>query len=150
MGKKNQRRKSVSKPTKSQNKKRKKKLVSSGLQFHHESIRNNWNPKETLRQNYKRLGLAYDVDECIKNAQAHKELKGAITQELTKVQKAPKAAKYIPKSMAVDEQRILITLKKKHGDDYKKMARDIKINIYQKTASELRQRMELFNHLQSL
>ena len=37
----------------------------------------------------------------------------------------------------------------KYGEDYRKMARDIDINIFQLTATKLRQRMELYKRLLS-
>mmetsp|Transcript_16160 Transcript_16160/g.24378 ORF Transcript_16160/g.24378 Transcript_16160/m.24378 type:complete len:151 (+) Transcript_16160:44-496(+) len=150
MGKKNQRRKSVSKQTRSQIKKKKRKLAAPSLNFGHESIRAHWNPKETLRQNYKRLGLAFSVDAAVKAAKDKEEKKGIISKELNEVQSLPKPAKYVPKSMPIDEQRRLIKLLSKHGEDYKKMARDIKINVYQQTEGELKKRIALFKHLQSM
>jgi len=120
MPKKKQRR-AANKQTKSQTKKRKKQLVKAGvsLKFGHESIKNNWNSKQTLRQNYKRLGLAFSVDEAIKSAKLKEEKVGVLTKELTEIQAAPKKEKYIPKSMPIDEQRRLIALMKKYGDNYK-------------------------------
>uniref|UniRef100_A0A7S2TH00 Nucleolar protein 16 n=1 Tax=Lotharella oceanica TaxID=641309 RepID=A0A7S2TH00_9EUKA len=156
MGKKSLRRKSLSKQTKSQ--RRKAKAKASGKQsltFGHESIKNNWNPKETLRQNYKRLGLAATADDAIKAAREARDGKsgdqtGVITQELTRIQNLPEKPKYEIKTMAVDEQRRLLRLMKKHGEDYKKMARDIKINVYQQTAKQLQNRIAIFNRIRGL
>ena len=38
----------------------------------------------------------------------------------------------------------------KYGDDCKKMARDIKINVYQKTAAQLEKRIKIFKALLAL
>mmetsp|Transcript_2152 Transcript_2152/g.4121 ORF Transcript_2152/g.4121 Transcript_2152/m.4121 type:complete len:161 (-) Transcript_2152:127-609(-) len=156
MGKKSLRRKSLSKQTKSQKRKAKAKARGKqNLTFGHESIRNNWNTRETLRQNYKRLGLAASADDAIKAAREviegkTEEQKGVITTELTRIQNLPEKPKYEIKTMAVDEQRRLLRLMKKHGDDYKKMARDIKINVYQQTAKQLQNRIAIFNRIRGL
>jgi hypothetical protein len=117
------------------------------MDFGDQRIRNNWNNKETLRQNYKRLGLAVSVDDAVREDSKGVQRKGVITDVLTAVQKLPKGEKYIPKSLAVDEQRRLQKLMRKHGEDYKKMARDISINIMQQTASMLKQRIKLYKRL---
>ncbi|GAB5366493.1 hypothetical protein AAMO2058_001148200 [Amorphochlora amoebiformis] len=149
MGKKAARRKSTGKQTKSQTRKRKRQLAGPSLQFGHVAVKNHWNRKDTLRQNYQRLGLAFTVKEAVKAAEKKEEKAGIITDELTKIQNLPKPAKYVPKSMDLDEQRRLLRLMRKHGEDYKKMARDIKINVYQKTAAQLKNRIELLRSLQT-
>merc|ERR1719491_2751794 len=50
--------------------------------------------------------------------------------------------------MEYDEQRRLRKLIVKYGEDYAKMSRNFKINIYQKTARQLEKRIALLKRLQ--
>lgn len=62
----------------------------------------------------------------------------------------PAKAPYVAKSMSVQEQYRLQDLVRKHGDDYDKMQRDIKINVNQETAKQLQKRIEFMMSLQNL
>lgn len=70
--------------------------------------------------------------------------------ELQAVKEMPKATAYVAKSMDIKEQRLLTKLVEKHGEDYHKMARDIKINVHQKTEAQLEKRIKLMQQLQAM
>ncbi len=64
--------------------------------------------------------------------------------------KTYKLRPYEVKSMSISEQKILSILIKKHGDDYAKMAMDIKINVHQKTPKQLKTRVRLYKKIQGM
>jgi len=57
---------------------------------------------------------------------------------------------YVPTSMSINEQRILLSLRNKYGDNIDRMARDSTVNMFQWTASQLRKRLGLYDKLLSL
>merc|ERR1711884_699994 len=61
---------------------------------------------------------------------------------------APKKKQKPTQSMGYDEQRILRKLMEKYNENYRKMSLDIKINIFQKTAKQLENRIKLLRRLQ--
>jgi hypothetical protein len=82
--------------------------------FGNETIRKNWDDKSTLLQNYRRLGLSADVNGVIDNkgnkdnkpAKAGK--RGVLSDHLTAMQQRGEQSRgYVPKSMSIDEQRLL-------------------------------------------
>jgi hypothetical protein len=151
------------KQTRSQLKKKKKAQHFGGRSgidvFHTAAIREAWDPHKTMQQNYAALGLDMDPNADIKKripkvipdadlrvesvASFHKKLEEAREQTENMVP-------YVPKSMSVNEQRILQMLIKKHGQNYEAMARDIKINVKQETARQLEKRIQLYNSLVAL
>ena len=54
------------------------------------------------------------------------------------------------KSMPLKEQRNLMKLIAKHGDDHKAMERDLVLNVQQETAVQLGKRLALLKRLQAL
>jgi len=75
---------------------------------------------------------------------------GLLTEEFERIQRLPPKEAYVVKSMDIKEQRLLGKLIEKYDDDYEKMARDIKINVHQKTASQLQKRVGLYKRLQDM
>lgn len=161
MAKKSQRRARSGRETKSTKKWKKRAGHYGGIRqsevFHNKDIEANWDRSKTLRQNYVALGLMMDVNADmnprgpqLKQSLAIDAAPGVLTANLAAIKAMPKAEAREVASMSVKEQRLLAKLIAKHEDDYKNMARDIKINIHQCTANELKRRIVLYNRLQGI
>eukprot|EP00929_Paragymnodinium_shiwhaense_P103308 TRINITY_DN6670_c0_g1_i1.p1 TRINITY_DN6670_c0_g1~~TRINITY_DN6670_c0_g1_i1.p1 ORF type:complete len:162 (+),score=51.31 TRINITY_DN6670_c0_g1_i1:62-547(+) len=89
-----------------------------------ESLREHWDSKKTLKENIESTDM--------KKLYFHR-----LPKEI------PKEAKNIPK---VNEEEVPICkkLSDKHGDDYVAMSRDIKINVFQWTESQVKKRVLLW------
>jgi len=157
--------KGIAKQTRSQYRKKKKAAHFGGKAgtnvFHTKEIKDAWDEKKTLQQNFTKLGLTLNPNANIKARQAKikvvpvEELRsgpaGALHAKLDEMNEQTNTPKsYVPKSMSINEQRILLKLIRKHQDDYKAMARDIKINVKQQTEAQLAKRIALMRHLQAL
>eukprot|EP01138_Halocafeteria_seosinensis_P012699 gb/GECG01012975.1/.p1 GENE.gb/GECG01012975.1/~~gb/GECG01012975.1/.p1 ORF type:complete len:185 (+),score=38.32 gb/GECG01012975.1/:1-555(+) len=119
--------------------------------FTNEVVKQNWDTKKTLRQNYEKLGLEVNPNE-------HKKLMESIkgyekeddsgmlynVEEIRKTGGLPVETKknrvenYVPE----EEQKYLEPLIAKHDKDYTKMSRDLKLNKWQWTENKLRRRCE--------
>jgi len=161
MAKKSQRRGGRARETKATKKWKKRAGHYGGLRqnevFHNKDIEENWDRSKTLRQNYVALGLMMDVNADMQprgpklRQSLHVDAAPAVlTAQLEAIKALPKPEAREVKSMGLKEQRLLAKLIAKHDDDYKNMARDIKINIHQCTANELKRRVILYNRLQDL
>jgi len=117
-----------------------------------------WDPEAHSAENYKKLGIALDANAAIARSELFKKAcrkvpreepgqKGTMTDFLDKVKNLPPLPKHEVRSMNPQEQFILQDLVRKYGDDYEKMARDTKINIYQCTARQLEKRIKLMQRL---
>jgi len=74
---------------------------------------------------------------------------GVLTEELNRVRTIG-SIPYRVKSMAISEQKLVLDMIKKHGQDYEAMQRDMQLNIYQKTAQQLKKRVLLYQQLTNL
>ncbi|OWZ13965.1 hypothetical protein PHMEG_00012633 [Phytophthora megakarya] len=107
-----------------------------------------WDHNLTTRQNYVNLGLQANPNEHAALRQsvegAEGTLEAADEARLFEVPDSDFLGDRNPKRVAnyvsEEETKYLRTLKAKHGDDYKKMERDIKTNNMQWTAQKLRRR----------
>ena len=119
-------------------------------------IHKNWDRRKTLRQNYEKMGVVLNANmAAVRVGSGATEKKteekvGYLTEELEVVASLPKPEPYVPKSMGIREQHILMSLMNKHGDDVEAMARDFKVNVMQETAGVLKKRIVLLKQLQSL
>lgn len=125
--------------------------------FHNKEIEEGWDRSKTLRQNYIALGLMMDVNADMQpRGPKHRQSLAVdappalLTARLAEIQSLPKPEARQAKSMSIKEQRLLAKLIAKHDDDFAKMERDIKINIHQSTAAELKRRITIYKRLQSL
>lgn len=119
-----------------------------------------WDNDKSTAKNYSQMGVIHDVNRHFNkyfsqenpNSTLEGKRKGTMTEKLLECKRTYEESHGSRpiKSMAVKEQERLIKLWKKHGDDYKAMARDIKINIKQLTAHKLEQRSKLLRELQAL
>lgn len=107
-----------------------------------------WSSGKTLKQNYEEMGVLLDVNKIGKPSSADGKVKGYLVDDLDAIKALPRAPSYVVRSMGVNERDIMRRLLDKHDDDFGAMARDIKINIYQKTAAELRRRAKLYRRLE--
>jgi hypothetical protein len=99
-----------------------------------------WDKKCTLRQNYKSMGVVNDV-----NRQVMHETPAGDASAPAPIELVVPAAKerFFPMSeMLMAELRPLI---RKHGSDVSKMARDRKLNAWQKTVEQLAKDVAHFN-----
>jgi nucleolar protein 16 len=77
------------------------------------------------------------------------EGEGALAEELSKVA-ALEPVPYRVKSMPVKEQKALLALMHKHGENLAAMARDLELNPHQWTEGHLQRRIALYKQLLAL
>ncbi|XP_002155670.1 nucleolar protein 16 [Hydra vulgaris] len=143
------RRKATIKITKGARKKLKKPTIKdSTLQKH-------WDKSKTLHNNLKDLGLAYDSNAAIKINTGKKTKHSDVVKDTNKMEIDETLNKPVIKEferqaangmkmerhIAPGEAKFLMTLIKKHGTNYKAMAKD-KDNTYQHTAKQLKRKCE--------
>lgn len=97
-------------------------------------MRQNWDHKKTTKQNIESLGLATNVNDLAK--------KDSVTNQVVQLFDVPKSDSLKPKREKLplneDEQKYIAKCLAKHGDNYKKMAFDLKVNKMQNTEHILR------------
>lgn len=122
-------------------------------------------------QNFKELGLCRDVNkESIRSLASEYKARiagakvirptkndgasepGRLHDALTEIQNTRVVMQpALPSSMPVQEQCQIAALIRKYGaDNLDAMARDIKLNVWQKTAAQLKKRVALYLKLQEL
>eukprot|EP00128_Syssomonas_multiformis_P006033 Colp12_sorted_trinity150504_noHs@26363 len=115
-----------------------------------ETIAKQWDKGLTLKQNFEKMGLAFDP-----NAGKAKINKSAEDEEMEESPKEPTALVKELEEKAAQVVKIVTTpsegqakfvqqLIAKHGTDYKAMSRDLKLNTYQHTAKKLKAMCEKF------
>ncbi|CAJ0827841.1 7143_t:CDS:2 [Entrophospora sp. SA101] len=128
-------------------------------------IASNWNKKETLRQNYKRIGLLTSLnrvagerddegnivnviigededenevfDKKIQPEPAKTEIVKALEEEASKVFKHEKY-------QSEGEIEFVKKMIERYGEDYDAMFKDIKLNVYQHTKKQLKKKCEKY------
>ncbi|MES1914033.1 MAG: hypothetical protein MHM6MM_006167 [Cercozoa sp. M6MM] len=139
-------------------------------------VLDHWDSRKTVRANFKALGLVLDVNADIAEMQKRErkpalgealidddkvrsvplselqggESNGLLTEKLTEIQNAPRKEAYVPRSMPIRYQQILLRLRAKHGDDLEAMKMDHVNNTYQWSVGKLKQMFALFDRLQSM
>jgi hypothetical protein len=133
-----------------------------------------WKSGKSLHKNYEIMGLVSDPNamlrreveveksrvlgfeqeealEILHKPDAHSSKtdakEGELSSELEKIKKV-EILPHIQTSMAIWEQLELRKLIARYKEDYEAMARDIKLNRYQKTAAQLERRVALYHQLQ--
>jgi len=96
-------------------------------------IRMRWNYKKTINQNYRDMGLMINP-----NSKAKIKVQDPIDL------KVPEAAPPTRKRLSNLEIKYCERLIRKYGDDYRAMSRDIKLNNYQFTPSQLAKKCNTF------
>ncbi|XP_065052540.1 nucleolar protein 16-like [Rhopilema esculentum] len=118
-------------------------------------IKDHWDDRKTLKQNFKSIGLAMDPnDACKKTTLKVKKISKKATdsdiamecEDTVVVQKLKEEASHISKKerlVSPGEAQFILTLRDDYGEDYKAMARD-KRNYQQHTPNQLRRKFEAF------
>ena len=143
--------------TTSRAKKKARPLRGRFTQFRDRSIGAAWNNKRTVNQNFEALGIA-----SAKELNSHEHLRErysrpghAVQEEFMRVEDAESHERNIANvpgtrgnkaqqkhyHVSASEQEYLRALIAKHGDGYKRMERDIKLNTQQQSAAKLRRRI---------
>lgn len=109
-------------------------------------IRKNWDPKKSPSVNLANLGLrsdpmpkAVEAKESSNPEDSTKSCKAIELYDIPDSDKLPKSKlslRMLP--VSIENQEYMIKLFRKYGDDYGKMARDIKINNMQHTPKQLK------------
>ncbi|KNC72979.1 hypothetical protein SARC_14457, partial [Sphaeroforma arctica JP610] len=112
-----------------------------------------WDVTKTVTQNYKKLGLALDLNKTNSIAQhraddhvefvaqeEYARLRAAQnpTKTISALQDYSKLETKIVTALSDGQQQLAQALIKKHGDDFKAMERDIKLNTHQKSKGQLK------------
>mmetsp|Transcript_37166 Transcript_37166/g.54693 ORF Transcript_37166/g.54693 Transcript_37166/m.54693 type:complete len:165 (+) Transcript_37166:99-593(+) len=109
--------------------------------FHDETVKSNWDNSKTAIANLSAMGLQVDVNKDITRPDQVTGENSATAVELFNIPesgefpKKTKARIMLPQSVA--DQKYIARLLAKHGRDYKKMERDIKMNNMQHTETKL-------------
>eukprot|EP01098_Paradermamoeba_levis_P007298 TRINITY_DN3009_c0_g2_i2.p1 TRINITY_DN3009_c0_g2~~TRINITY_DN3009_c0_g2_i2.p1 ORF type:complete len:207 (-),score=72.34 TRINITY_DN3009_c0_g2_i2:28-648(-) len=109
-----------------------KKFNSSKVRSHLPAIQKNWDGSKTLKENYKHMGLAFNPNVSVRDSNE--------TIDLGPTESAPLRE---PR-LSHGELLYLDKLAAKHGEDYKAMQRDIKLNYYQFTKKNLKKKFLLY------
>uniref|UniRef100_A0A7S2REA6 Nucleolar protein 16 n=1 Tax=Eucampia antarctica TaxID=49252 RepID=A0A7S2REA6_9STRA len=111
-------------------------------------IREHWDPSKTPTANLKSMGLTANVNNDINSrglTLVHKDDAGTTNNKAVEVFDIPESD-IIPKKtlanrmlpMSIEDQKYVAKCMEKHGNDYLKMARDMKFNDMQHTENKLR------------
>jgi nucleolar protein 16 len=123
------------------------------------TVREMWNPRKSPAQNMADMGLQAGVNSSIdKRAESAKEQwktpeakpDGSKAIELFDIPQTNSVngiTKLAGKTYAIEDQKYIRKCLAKHGDDYKRMMRDIKTNDMQHTQSKLKNMAEKFYQL---
>ena len=130
----------------------KKKKKAVGRRVPHPAFEEDWNRKSSLVKNFAAAGLALDPNKAVpikgneklnynkfydKTPESGRKPKSKTIAALEEIAARPSDR---PDHVPEGESLILQDLIRKHGDDYTKMARDMKLNAYQHTANQLKRR----------
>eukprot|EP01134_Creolimax_fragrantissima_P002057 CFRG2057T1 len=116
-------------------------------------IAKGWDVTKTVKQNYAKLGLAMDLNKSTAIPQHRVQQKTdsmameeferlraekTPTETVAELEKISKTETPKESFLSDGQQQIIKALVLKHGDDFKAMERDIKLNTHQKTKGQLR------------
>ena len=137
-----------------------KKKAKKNPQVNTDQLKAFWDPKKTLLENYKCLGIAADPNKSLEIPKARQlqnpefmsiaeakklnepkeEVDTPALRRLIKDSQQPVEKKY---DLNENDQLYCIYMMEKYGEDYDKMARDYK-NYYQDTACQIKKKITLF------
>ncbi|EDQ88119.1 uncharacterized protein MONBRDRAFT_33025 [Monosiga brevicollis MX1] len=142
----------VKKQTARQAKKRSERQRTTKVQIQNSTIARAWDPKKSLLDNFRELGLVVDTNVDLSGDAHRQKLRGggitAPAREPTEVvreleQRAASVKTY--KTFAARGEIIFIqSCIQKHGLDYDAMAKDLKLNTYQHTANQLQRKVNKY------
>jgi Ribosome biogenesis protein Nop16 len=97
-------------------------------------LRSSWDTTKSAKFNYEQLGIAQDPDK-----QPSKPFQKEVFNDLVT------NTDYVPTASAIQDwqREILAVLIKRHGSDHKAMSKDIKINTWQWTKTQIKRMIEL-------
>ncbi|KAI6649144.1 Ribosomal large subunit biogenesis-related protein [Oopsacas minuta] len=100
-------------------------------------IRKHWRVGLSVKRNYERMGVSADANRLKKDV---KNVPSEVVKELELTSKQATDRQESVQVVYFDwhTKQLLNQLIDKYGDDYHKMARDSKLNIWQKTAGQIR------------
>jgi len=128
-----------------------------------EIVKEMWDPKKTLKQNYENIGISYNPSENIMKLQYDLVVKNELGElernedgeivikddvegkmELSKILKVPDPAPKKEDKLGTRERWYWKKLYDKYNDNYKAMARDTKLNYNQYTAKVCSKKTQLY------
>ena len=106
-------------------------------QYTDEIIAKNWNPRLSAKENFKRIGLSSGttLNSTTKDS-ASNPSKAIELFDIPDSDKMNPSQKMLP--VSTENQKYMVPLLEKYGNDYKKMSRDMKMNPMQHTETQLR------------
>jgi len=109
-----------------------------------------WDANKTQYENFAELGISIDPNCDLYKRRTYTAKTGdALKPVIEEYLNRPAKPKQRIQSMNMDEQWRLRKLIEKHGEDFNAMARNVKVNVYQKTARQLEKRIILLKRLQA-
>eukprot|EP01102_Stenamoeba_stenopodia_P002587 TRINITY_DN12445_c0_g1_i1.p1 TRINITY_DN12445_c0_g1~~TRINITY_DN12445_c0_g1_i1.p1 ORF type:complete len:185 (-),score=52.87 TRINITY_DN12445_c0_g1_i1:5-508(-) len=114
--------------------KKKKKNVMGKMSVAFAGIRDRWDEGTTVKENYRQLGLKMNPNERAPKVKAEDPIEFNV----------PAPAPSREARLSHQEIACVRALIAKHGNNYRAMQRDIKINIYQNTKKQLQKKCELY------
>eukprot|EP00296_Roombia_truncata_P002333 JP438280.1.p1 GENE.JP438280.1~~JP438280.1.p1 ORF type:complete len:139 (-),score=13.60 JP438280.1:18-434(-) len=102
-----------------------------------------WDPKATVQENYKNLGLSYNMNRSTRLAESVQEKTPAVLE----IEEAVKYGVSAVKFCSPGEKDFVEGMVAKHGSNYKAMERDRKLNFYQHTEAQIRKKCEKYQKL---
>merc|ERR1712166_100058 len=103
-------------------------------------VSDRWDPKHTLTTNYTKMGLVSNLKSLKVTRQVHKR----VIVNPIEFQVGEAVPNKERKGCSEGEAEVVANLIQKHGENYKAMERDHKINTHQHTASQLRKKVERY------
>ena len=112
-------------------------------QISNQAVKKTWNPNKSVQMNMSALGLEAQVNgEVAQRGNVPVPASGASAVELFDIPdsdvipKKTKALSMLP--VSVEDQKYMVKLMERYGDDWEKMARDIKRNNMQHSSHKLK------------
>merc|ERR1711865_482944 len=105
-------------------------------------IKERWDIKNTLMTNYTKMGLVSNIKTL--NVKAVRPIHARAKVDPIEFNTGEVCPQKERKNCSEGEAEVVEALIERHGDDYGAMARDHKINTYQHTARQLRQKVERY------
>ena len=137
-------------------KQKQQKRLFKKVQVNEPEIAKHWDPRRSRGANLARMGLSDDANRAVGVPGAAPSRVEVAQEVKLRLVDAPQPARLMDvdkntnkrrNPMSEEKQKYVVTLTKKHGRDFAKMARDRKRNPQQFTATKLRKMVELYESL---